>query len=173
MKSRAGDDTSQRTEIPTHVGVQQDGVQGEERRVCRKCSEWEPQQHENHYLRQAAQHIVDRMQPHRGQPVELFGTVVHGVKFPECAAVKGAGDKPNTHDFDLLGTRATVLWKDNDPEVSVVCITQFSNGTPKTNKYDHFEFNIKEWYWCATAPRGSADVIKKKFEELFRVPSGT
>ena len=82
-------------------------------------------------------------------------------------------EKPNTHDFDLLGTRATVLWKDNDPEVSVVCITQFSNGTAKTNKYDHFEFNIKEWYWCATAPRGSADVIKKKFEELFRVPSGT
>ena len=82
-------------------------------------------------------------------------------------------DKPNTHDFDLLGTRATVLWKDNDPEVSVVCITQFVNGTPKTNKYDHFEFNIKEWYWYATAPRGSADVIKKKFEELFRVPSGT
>jgi hypothetical protein len=82
-------------------------------------------------------------------------------------------EKPNTHDFDLLGTRATVLWRDNDPEVSVVCITQFSNGTPKTIKYDHFEFNIKEWYWCATAPRGSADVIKKKFEELFRVPSGT
>lgn len=81
--------------------------------------------------------------------------------------------KPNTHDFDLLGTRATVLWKDHDPEVFVVCITQFSNGTPKTNKYDHFEFNIKEWYWCAKAPRGSADVIKKKFEELFRVPSGT
>jgi hypothetical protein len=82
-------------------------------------------------------------------------------------------EKPNTHHFDLLGTRATVLWKDNDPEVSVVCITQFSNGTPKTNKYDHFEFNIKEWYWCATTPRGSAEVIKKKFEELFRVPSGT
>lgn len=79
--------------------------------------------------------------------------------------------KPNTHDFDLLGTRATILWKDNDPEVSIVCITQFANGTPKTNKYDYFDFNIKEWCWCATAPRGSADAIKKKFEELFRVPS--
>lgn len=53
------------------------------------------------------------------------------------------------------------------------CVTQFSNGTPKTNKYDHFEFNIKEWYWCITAPRGAADVIKKKFEELFRVSGGT
>jgi hypothetical protein len=82
-------------------------------------------------------------------------------------------EKPNTHDFDLLSTRATVLWKNNDPEVSVVCITQFSNGQPKTNKYDHFEFNIKEWYWCATAPRGSADIIKKKFEELFHAPTGT
>ena len=80
-------------------------------------------------------------------------------------------EKPNTYDFDLLGTRATILWKDDDPEVSVVCITQFANGIPKTNKYDHFDFNIKEWYWCRTTPRGSADAIKKKFEELFRVPS--
>ena len=76
-------------------------------------------------------------------------------------------DKPSVHEFDLMGTPATVLWKDGDPEVSVVCITQFQRGSPKTKKYDHYEYNLNDKSWVSLVPKGSADTIKRKFEELF------
>ena len=53
-------------------------------------------------------------------------------------------DNPRIAEFDLYGTRAALLWKDDEHEVSVVCITQFTNKIPETQKYDHYEFNIKE-----------------------------
>jgi hypothetical protein len=75
--------------------------------------------------------------------------------------------KPNQRQISLFGTPATILWKDGDPEVIVVCITQFANGVPKTRKYDNFPYDIEKRYWTVNVPRGAAAVLVAELEQLF------
>ncbi|MGH1432436.1 MAG: hypothetical protein ACRBB4_15130 [Neptuniibacter sp.] len=70
-------------------------------------------------------------------------------------------NKPNIHEFDLFGTKAAILWKESSSEVEVVCLTAFNKGSPTTKKYDYFTFNIKDWYWLGTQPRGCANQVKE------------
>lgn len=71
------------------------------------------------------------------------------------------GDYPNMHEFEIFGTKAAVLWRDNDPEVQVVCLNRFLKGQPEQySKYDYFGYNTAEKYWTTIAPKGAAEKAK-------------
>jgi hypothetical protein len=76
-------------------------------------------------------------------------------------------DKKHIKNFDLFGTRATILWNDGDEEIYVISITSFSHGVPQTNKYDYFWFNLRGNYWSGMAPRGCSEKIREEIKRLF------
>ncbi|MGE0810288.1 MAG: hypothetical protein AB7N69_06685 [Immundisolibacter sp.] len=75
-------------------------------------------------------------------------------------------EKIHVEEFDLYGTKAAITWNAGDSEVTVICITEFTNKMPSTKKWDHFDFNIKDKSWIGTTPRGSATRIREELSRL-------
>ena len=86
MEAGRGDDGAQRPEIPADIGVDEDRPQRQQRRGAGQDQRREAQAHRDGDLSNAGEQVVDRMQTHRGQPVELDRAVVHGVETPAPAA---------------------------------------------------------------------------------------
>jgi len=77
-------------------------------------------------------------------------------------------EKRNIKHFQLFGTKAALLWNDDDNEIEVVCLNRFNGGRPeKGSKYDHFGFDLKGWYWTIYTPHGAAEKIKDEIQRLF------
>ena len=75
----------------------------------------------------------------------------------------------NAHKFELFGTKAAILWTDNNEEIAIVCMSRFTREAPDTgSKYDHYRFNIHDWYWSGFQPKGCATRIKAELSRLFK-----
>jgi len=74
--------------------------------------------------------------------------------------------KSNVSEFELFGTKAAIAWNDGDREVFIICITAFSMQEPITNKWDHFEFDIKEKNWSYGPPKGAETRILEELTNL-------
>ena len=75
--------------------------------------------------------------------------------------------RPQIHEFTNQGTPAAILWSNKSNMVGVVANKNIVSGSPKTDAYDLYEYEIEEKYWASGAgPRGSAAVIKKVISEL-------
>ena len=90
VELRARDQRAELAEPPRYVRMQEHGVEREERHVRRDRDRAEAEHDERRRLDPARQPIVDGMQPHGRQPIEVLGAVVDRVELPERAAVKPA-----------------------------------------------------------------------------------
>ena len=74
--------------------------------------------------------------------------------------------KSNISEFELFGTKAAIAWNDGDREVFIICIRAFRMQEPITNKWDHFEFDIKEKKWSYGPPKGAETRIREELTNL-------
>ena len=88
VKRRAGDDISQRPEIPSQIRVQEKRVEREDRRNCRERRAAKSHQVQRDHLEDASENLIHRMQPRRREPIDVLGTVMNRVKLPEQARMK-------------------------------------------------------------------------------------
>ena len=88
VKDRSGDDAAQGAEIPVDIGVDENGVEGEDRRGGERDEGIETEQENRGGLAQFGDQIVHGMHPDTAQPVEVFRTVMDGVEGPPSTLVK-------------------------------------------------------------------------------------
>lgn len=77
-------------------------------------------------------------------------------------------EKISCKHFDLFGTKAAFLWKDDD-FILVLCITAFHKCNPISQRYDCFRFNLKEFKWEGNYPRGVSNKIREEIIANFKV----
>ncbi len=85
-----GDHGAERAEVPIHVRVQKDRVEGEDGGGAERDDGIEAEEQEWRDLGEFVHEVVDRVHAHAAEPVEILGAVVHGVKRPPFAGVKQA-----------------------------------------------------------------------------------
>src|SRR5271163_2045252 len=90
MEDRTGHHQPQGTEVPVEVGVQQESVKGEKGEVAGQDQRGKAHEEKGQGLQEFAEDVVDGMETHRREPVDLGGTVVDGVKLPQPGPVKQA-----------------------------------------------------------------------------------
>ncbi len=69
--------------------------------------------------------------------------------------------------FKLFATEAAFFWNKGDSHVTLLSITTFLKGAPKTEEYSTYVFNIKNWSWEAEQPKGCAAEVKKHLSLYF------
>ena len=90
VEHRRGDHAPQRSEVPVHVGMEQDGVERQHRCRGRRDHRIEAEQQHRHRPAEIAYEFVHRMHADARHPVEMLRAVMHRVKRPPSSAVKHA-----------------------------------------------------------------------------------
>jgi len=86
------DHMAQGAPVPIDIGVSEEREDAQERPGRRRGDGVEPEQDEREHQQGVGEHVVDGVGADAAEPVELLGTMVHGVEAPERAAVEPAVD---------------------------------------------------------------------------------